>query len=126
MKLIALFAEAEKGNFDTGVPIYTPSDLLQIFGHPPKEAKGMLMAIQALHYQHPLLIFRVKDEGFSVSDYRSGLNWMEENLEENKLGAICAPGVGSVDILDPLFEFSHRIKALLMTTELDLYDYLMN
>jgi hypothetical protein len=124
MKLIALFAEAEKGNFEKGVVIYTPADLLQTYGHPPKDTKGMLLAIQALHYQHHLLFFRVKDEGFSAADYRGGLNWMEENLEENRLGAIFAPGVGSVDILDPLFEFSLRIKALLMTTERDFYDYL--
>jgi hypothetical protein len=124
MKLIALFAESEKGHYERGVLISTPAELLQMFGHPPREGQGMLFAIQALHYQQPLLFFRVKDEGFSTPDYRGGLHWMEENVESQQLGAICAPGVGSHDILNPLFEFSLRSKALLLTTERDFYDFI--
>ena len=123
MKWMALFAEAQKGSFEEGVEIYTPIELLHLFGHPPEDARGMVLAIQALHYNHPLLFFRVKEEGFSAPDYRAGLHWLEQKGPLHLRG-VFAPGVGSLEILNPLFQFSQKQKVPLLTTEQDFFDFI--
>lgn len=120
---IALFGEAEKGQFKTPYFLKEIPQLMDLLGNPPEESLGLFFAIQALLFQRELIYFRVEEEGFSLQDYISGLRYLEEN-RSNQLHAICMPGVGDPEIID----FSHNAlqihNSFLITNEKDFYDYL--
>lgn len=121
---IALFGEAERGEFRTAYHCQSLPQLVDYLGNPPPESRGLYYAVQALLYHHPLIFFRVKEEGFALQDYLLGLRLLETDNLINKISAICVPGVGNseiIQILTPLCQVNHRI---LITTESDLYDYL--
>jgi hypothetical protein len=121
---VALFGEAEKGDFQRG---YYCKSLLQLeehLGNPPPESRGLDFAVQALLYQHHIIFFRVKEEGFSQQDYFSGLKLLERQTSIPNVAAIGIPGVGDEEIIQALTPLCLLYHSILLTTEADLFDYL--
>lgn len=121
--VIALFGEAERGEFQKGELCYSLDQLVDRFGHPPKESQGLHFAVQALLFKKNILFYRVREEGFSYSDYLRGLQQLRD-AEISQLGALCLPGVGDEEIIEATQEVCTRHHSLLIMTEADLYDYL--
>mgnify|MGYP001757265868 FL=1 len=120
---IALFGEAEKGDFAKPLHFQSVNKLAEFLGNPPKESLGIFFAIQALLYNREVFFFRVQEEGFSQNDYFTGLT----NLENEIIGEISAiglPGVGDQNIINLSTNICETYKRILITTEKDLYDYL--
>lgn len=123
-RTIFLFGEAEKGEFCTPLHCKSLPHLAEILGNPPEESLGIHYAVQALMYERELIFFRVKEEGFSVSDYMQGIRLLKNKDAFQGLSAICMPGVGDEEILAATHPICARRKSLLITSEKDLYDYL--
>ncbi|MEC7839191.1 MAG: hypothetical protein VX777_04030 [Chlamydiota bacterium] len=121
---IALFGEAEKGDFGTAYFFQSLSQVIDSLGNPPPESQGMLYAVQTLLYERDLLFFRVKEEGFSYQDYFYGLRLLEKQEGELNISAICLPGVGDREIIKVVTEICDLYKVCMITTEPDLYDLL--
>ncbi len=122
---IALFGEAEKGEFCKAYPCQSLSHLLQNFGNPPPESHGLFFAIQSLMYERPLIYFRVHEEGFSIEDYLKGLKVLQEEEEAfSDLFAIGIPGVGDDIIINAVTPICSYYQGTMVITEPDLYDYL--
>ena len=121
---IFLFGEAEKGDFCTPLRCKNLPHLAETLGNPPEESLGIIYAIQALMYERELIFFRVKEEGFSISDYMRGIRLLENKEAFHGLSAICMPGVGDAEILEATSPICSVRQSLLITTEKDLYDYL--
>lgn len=121
---LALFGEAEKGQFSQPISISSMSELVDSLGHPPEESEGISCAIQALLHECELIYFRVQEEGFSAKDYFRGLHTLEHIAPQKPIHAICMPGVGDSDIIEASYTLSERHNTLLVTKERDLYDYL--
>jgi hypothetical protein len=121
---VALFGEAEKGEFRTAYFCQTLPQLEENFGHPPPHSRGLHYAIQTLLLDYNLIFFRVLEEGFSTQDYILGLRFLENSHFVSNLTAVCLPGVGSTPILDATQEVCSIHKSLLISSESDLYDYL--
>jgi hypothetical protein len=121
---IALFGEAEKGEYR--IPCFCQSvpQLLDKLGHPPPDSFGIFYAIQALLYHHNLLFFRVREEGFSYQDYLLGLHLLQKEHITAKLAAICLPGVGDAEIIEAIAPVCALYHSILIVNEADLYDYL--
>jgi hypothetical protein len=124
MHRIFVFGEAEKGRFCTPHFIYQLPKLLQTFGHAPKESLGIYYAIQALLFERELIFFRIDEEGFSIADYRCGIDLLSREGKSLQPTAICLPGVGDRQILDPLQPIAKKLRSLLVVSEADLFDYL--
>ncbi|HEY4254788.1 MAG TPA: hypothetical protein VGM34_00390 [Chlamydiales bacterium] len=122
--VVALFGEAEKGQFH--IPYYLKElpQLVDLLGHPPEESNGLFFAIQSLLFERELIFFRVENEGFSVADYFNGLKVLENKEKTQKLHAICLPGVGDSKLLKASQSVCELHRSFLITTEKDLYDYL--
>jgi hypothetical protein len=118
---MALFGEAEKGQFKTPYTLKTMSQLVDTLGNPPPESQGLFFAIQGLLFQRELIYFRVSEEGFSEHDYYPGLKILE-NMEH--LHALCLPGLGESELLHTSRHLCQMHDAILITTQEDLYDYL--
>lgn len=119
--VVALFGEAEKGQFKKAYFLHDLPQLMDFLGNPPPDSEGLFFAVQALLYEREIIYFRVQEEGFSRTDYFSGLKTLEK---VKQLNALCLPGVGDAEIFrasDPVCELH---KSPLITTQKDLYDYL--
>lgn len=123
-RTVFLFGEAERGEFCTPLLCKSLSQLAETFGNPPEESLGILYAVQALMFERELIFFRVKEEGFSISDYMRGIRLLENKETFHNLAAICMPGVGDAEIIDATNPICSLHHSLLITTERDLYDYL--
>lgn len=121
---IALFGEAEKGEFETAYFCRNLPDLAEHLGHPPEESKGLYFAVQALMYQHQLIFFRVHEEGFSTDDYLLGLRLLKNEVLIPELSAICMPGVGDAELIENSTCLCAQHDSVLILDESDLYDYL--
>jgi hypothetical protein len=121
---IALFGEAEKGDYHTAYFCRTLSDLVDHLGNPPSESQGIHCAVQALMYERDLIFIRVKEEGFSAHDYMVGLRLLERQTLIPAISAVCLPGVGDEEIIDAGTMICHKYDSVLITAEADLYDYL--
>ena len=121
---IALFGEAERGEFTKGYKIKSLTELQDLLGNPPPESRGLFYAIQALHYSHSLIFFRVQEEGFSLPDYLQGLTLLEKSPLIHDITAICTPGVGSSEIMDAIIPICNMHRHIFITNESDFYDYL--
>lgn len=121
---VALFGEAEKGDFKRAHHFNTIPQLLECLGHPPAESRGIYCAIQALLYQRELLYFRVREEGFSYEDYLLGLKLLLCKDLVQKLAAVCLPGVGDAEILDAIEPVCQTYHSIIITNASDFYDYL--
>lgn len=121
---MALFGEAEKGQFQRPYILRSMPQLVDILGNPPPDSQGLFFAVQALLYQRELIFFRVKEEGFSAADYFFGLNYLEDSEKVERVHALCLPGIGDPEIMKSSILVCERRKSLLITTQKDLYDYL--
>jgi hypothetical protein len=128
MKLfsMALFGEAEKGDFHTPYYCKNLPQLAHHLGNPPSDSMGLYYAIQALMYERNVIFFRVKEEGFSVQDYFSGLRILEKEKLISEIAAIAIPGVGSHEIIEAVTPLCIVHKNIMIVSEPDLYDYLMH
>lgn len=121
---IFLFGEAEKGDFCTPLLCKSLSQLADSFGNPPEESLGIPYAIQALMFERELIYFRVKEEGYSTSDYMRGIRMLVNKEIYCNPTAICLPGVGDAEIIEATAPVCSIYRSLLITTEKDLYDFL--
>lgn len=124
-RTVALFGESEKGDYKFPHYCKTLGQLMDRLGHPSPESRGIYYAVQAILYENHLIYFRVEEEGFSHEDYLYGVRVIEKADFENPLTALFAPGVGSCRIVDALASACKATNSVLVTTEEDLYDYLM-
>lgn len=122
--LVFLFGEATKGHFCKPSLCHSLLELSETFGEPPKESLGLFYAIQTLLFKGELIYFRVKEEGFSLSDYKQGLKLLRNREIHKHPMAICLPGVGNADIINETCKICYIFHSLLITTEKDFYDYL--
>lgn len=121
---IALFGEAERGEYRTAYFCQNLSQLDEFFGNPPPNSRGLYYAVQALLFQRNLIFFRVTEEGFSPDDYLIGLNLLKKQSVIPHLDAICAPGLGDQAIIDAILPVCTLYHSILITNEADFYDYL--
>lgn len=121
---IALFGEAEKGNYKAAYFCNTLEQLVDIFGNAPQNSRGLHYAVQALLYHRNLIFFRVEEEGFSLKDYFYGLDLLRTQESIPQISAICMPGVGNSEIIQAMLPLCAIYHSILITTESDLYDYL--
>lgn len=123
---IALFGESEKGDFHTGYYCTSLDQVVDCLGNAPPDTQGLYYATQVLLFQKDLLFFRVHEEGFSVVDYFKGLEYLQGlSLQKmHPLAAICAPGVGSDEIIEDILSLCTLYNSIFLTNEADLYDYL--
>jgi len=117
---VALFGEAERGEFKIAYSCKTLADLETRFGEPPQESRGLYYAVQAILFEYDLIFFRVKEEGYSLPDYLFGLHILERGGVD--LTAICIPGVGNPDILSAAHKVCVPRSSLIITSESDFYD----
>jgi hypothetical protein len=122
--IVALFGEAEKGDFRKPHFCRSVPQLYENLGEPPDDSRGIFLAVQCLLHDHNLIYFRVKEEGFSFQDYFEGVWLLEKNGATKKLSAICAPGVGNSEVIDTFTSLLDLSKSILIMSEADLYDYL--
>jgi hypothetical protein len=123
---LALFGEAEKGNFRTPHHIKSLPQVMESLGHPPPDSRGLFYAVQALLYNYQLIFFRVEEEGFSYQDYFFGLRTLEKEALFGGVDGIFLPGVGDSEIIDAVIPLCLHYQSIYMTSEADLYDYLMS
>ncbi len=123
---IALFGEAEKGEFQVPYFFQTLPQLVDSLGNPPKDSRGLYCAIQTLLFQQNLIFLRVKEEGFSVEDYLKGVKILEASDWISKIAAIYMPGVGEPRILDEFMPLCRVHHPILIMDEADFYDYLVS
>lgn len=121
---MALFGEAEKGEYRTAHFCKSVTQLLERLGNPPPESRGIYYAIQALLYNRGLIFFRVREEGFSYEDYLLGLHLLQKQHGVTQLAAICLPGVGDAEIIAAIAPICAIHHSILITNESDFYDYL--
>lgn len=121
---IALFGEAEKGEFRTAYYCQNLEELDQFFGNPPPSSRGLFYAVQALLFNRNLIYFRVNEEGFSVQDYLSGADMLGQQQLLAHLDAICIPGVGDPQVINAMQPLCDKYHSILITSEADFYDYL--
>ena len=123
---VALFGEAQKGEYRSAYHCTSLEQLCEYFGEPPShDSRGLEFAVQALLYKRGVIYFRVHEEGFSIQDYLLGLNFLEKKELFPSISAIGLPGVGNEKIIEATDSLLDLHKSLLLLTECDLYDYLM-
>ncbi len=122
--VVALFGEAEKGQFRKAYFIHELAQLMELLGNPPPESQGIAFGIQSLLFKRELIYFRVEEEGFSVSDYLLGLRDLEDQKKIKNLHAICLPGAGEKRIMGASEKVCRLRGSILLLTQKDLYDYL--
>lgn len=122
--IIALFGEAERGEFNTAYFCQNLEQLDEFFGNPPPDSLGLYYAVQALLFKRHLIFFRVLEEGFSVQDYLTGVKLLEHQQVIPRLDAICIPGVGDPTVLTALEPVCQHYHSILISNESDFYDYL--
>ncbi|MBP9841144.1 MAG: hypothetical protein KBC64_01815 [Simkaniaceae bacterium] len=121
---IALFGEAEKGDFSSLHQISSVPQLSDHLGNPPEDSLAILLAVQALMFDHSLVFIRVREEGFSLADYMRGLKLLETQGTALSIQALCLPGVGNPEIIHASRSLCKLHQSLLIISEQDLYDYL--
>ena len=122
--VVALFGEAEKGQFQKPYRVKDLGQLVDSLGNPPPESEGLFFAVQSLLYEREILYFRVTEEGFSSPEYFQGFKYLLKG--DKKIHALCLPGVGDSKILDATDGIREMHKSFLITNQKDLYDYLSN
>lgn len=121
---IFLFGEAEKGDFCTPILCRSLPQLAEVLGNPPENTRGLICAVQSLLYDRELIYFRVKEEGFSTSDYMRGLKMLHNTDVFSPISAICMPGMGDPHVIDAAHGVCGLYKSQFIMDDKDLYDYL--
>lgn len=124
---MALFGEAEKGEYHAPYYCETLSQLVDLFGNPPPESLGLHFAVQALLFKRKVIFFRVNEEGYSLQDYILGMRVLEKERNNNipHLEAIGIPGVGNSEIIHAMTPLCIVHKSILFFSEKDFFDYMM-
>jgi len=122
--MLFVFGQAEKGTFCRPTLCRSLLELLDFFGHPPRETEGLNFAVQTLLLEKPCVFFRVKEEGYSTQDYLLGLDILNRQWEKTPLQAIGLPGVGDPQVFIPSEKIARKKNSLLLITEKDLFDFL--
>lgn len=122
--VVALFGEAEKGQFKTPYQLKELAQLMDQLGNCPGDSEGLFFAIQSILYNREIIYFRVEEEGFSKADYFVGLKYLGSRERIKNLHALCLPGVGDEEILQASQLICEKQGSFLITTQKDLYDYL--
>lgn len=120
---IALFGEAERGEYGTPHFLRDVEELANRLGQPPARSQGLYLAIRTLLYKQHIVFFRVEEEGFSTEDYLIGLNLLRIKTAP-QLDALCLPGVGDTEIINVSTRVCMIHQSLLLFSESDLYDFL--
>jgi len=120
---VALFGMSEKGRFNYPYTCQTLAELADTFGNPPEDSLGLIFAIQAIMYEREVIFFRVQEEGFLEEDYIKGFEYLKDKVKS--LDAICIPKVGNPIIIDKLDPICKKFNSIIITTEKDLFDYLI-
>lgn len=123
---IFLFGEAERGQLCTPITLNSLEAVMDQLGNPPADSIGIDYAIQTVLFQRELIFFRVREEGFSLSDYLEGVKLLYNAGDKMRLAAICMPGMGDRSIVEAIAPICHKTKSILVLSEKDLYDYLTN
>ena len=123
---IALFGEAEKGSFHTLFYLKNLINLYEFLGSPPPLSRGIPLAIGLLHARYHILYIRVEEEGFSLKDYYAGLKLIETEEPAINLSGIMMPGVADSSLIKEGAHLCEKSRALILTSQQDLYDYLTN
>ena len=121
---VFLFGESEKGEYCSPLTVRNLEDLYMILGHPPKESAGIQYAIQSLLCNRELIFYRVHEEGFSVRDYTKGIQLLAHEGAKLQVSAVSMPGVGDHALINALSPICSAMRALLLVSEQDFYDYL--
>jgi len=121
---IFLFSEAEKGEYCTPFRMPSLADLSEKFGNPAENSIGIDYAIQTILDGKELVFYRVHEEGFCREDYLQGTKLLENYGAKMRLSAICMPGTGDRQIIEAIAPVCQKLKAVLVLSEKDLYDYL--
>lgn len=98
---------------------------MEYLGNPPPNSLGLYFAVQALLFSRQIIFIRVKEEGYSFQDYFMGLKLLQRNDKIPHLEAIGIPGVGDSEIINALIPLCFVYHSILLITETDLYDYVM-
>ena len=121
---VFLFGEAEKGEYCTPIRLDSVVSLAERLGNPPQGSLGIEYAIQSLLFKRELIFYRVQEEGFSHEDYLRGIKLLHNQGFPLRPSAICIPGVGDREVIESLTPICKKLRALLILSERDLYDYL--
>ncbi|NGX39137.1 MAG: hypothetical protein KR126chlam1_00458 [Chlamydiae bacterium] len=121
---VFIFGESEKGELCTPTLFLTLAELAEKMGNPNPESKGINSAVQMLLSQYPIIFYRVREEGYSKEDYLRGVKLLYKESSSMNLSAICLPGVGDAEIINPLTPICKKNSLLMILSEEDLYDYL--
>lgn len=122
---IALFGEAEKGEYKKGYLCKELSQLVDIFGNPPEDSEGLYYATKSLLFHFPLIYFRVEEEGSNIEEYLQGMRLLEASPFIDSVSALCTPGVGTPHLVNSIVPFCEEHHQLWLTSEKDLFDYLL-
>ena len=107
--MIAIFGASTKGDLYKLYPIRTLTTLYDALGEP--KGLGIHLSIQAILEGHPILFYKLYEEGEDLKAYHHGLSLIGEPR------AIALPG-----LLDrPLLETARRLAPLILT-ERDFLD----
>lgn len=121
---IALFGEAERGQYRVPYIFSNVVDLWEQVGSAPPGSFGIHLGVQILLYRFPLLFFRVREEGFSMQDYFEGVWLLKTKFPPSQILAVGIPGVGNKELIDCMEGVCEKSHALLILRESDFYDYL--
>ena len=121
---IALFGEAEKGEYQMPYFLNTLVEMAQFLGNQPGDSRGLYFAVQALLYKRKVIFLRVEEEGYSTKDYLAGVALLKNQKLGSQVNAICMPGVGQAKILTAFQPICDTYHSILITNEADLYDYI--
>jgi hypothetical protein len=113
---IFLFGESKKGSFGSPLMCHSLENLCDYFGDPVEETLGIHYGVQTLLYNKDLVFCRVKEEGFSRSDYINGFSLLRKQAWTPQLQAIFIPGVGDEEIVEMATDVCHLYKSLLVIT----------
>ena len=124
--MLFIFGEAEKGPFCRPVLCKEPLELFNQFGHAPQESYGLILALQSIFYQRPVLFFRVEEEGYSLNDYYKGLELLQTDWDSIPIQGIALPGVSNLEIIEKTERFIFKKRSLFLMNEKDFFDFLTN
>ncbi|MCI5051732.1 MAG: hypothetical protein MRY21_01185 [Simkaniaceae bacterium] len=124
--LIALFGEAELGEFRRLIFLGSIQECCKRLGNPPSNTLGVGIAVQTLMFQRHVVYIRVNEEGYSDEDYFQGLELLKAQNSLPQLSAVCMPGVSNPLIIDEAMKVCKQERALFISLERDLYDMLTN
>ncbi len=122
-QIVALFGEAEKGEYSVPYYLRSVEELADRLGQPPADSRGLYLAVQALLFDRQLFFIRVEEEGYSTNDYLRGFDRLRQQ-GLSRLAALCLPGVGCKEIIGASSRLGLIDQCLLLISESDLYDYL--